>query len=276
MLSIHSNQGASIAMTALNKNNGLLSQAMERLGTGYRINGASDDAAGLQIASRLTAQTRGMDVAQKNIGDATSLLSTADQSLSEVTNIAYRMKDLATQSANDTNSAADRAALDAEYQELKTEMGRIMTDTSYGGETLLEAGKLAAPASFQIGAATTEVLTFDASAEITNINTARTALVDVGTDAVTSQTEMTSLDTLLSEVGALRSKLGANMNRLEHTSNNLGAVSQGLEEATGRIMDADFAVESANMSKQQMLMQSGISVLGAAKQSTQLVASLLR
>jgi len=275
MLSIQSNFAASVAQNSLNMNNDMLSQAMERLGTGFRVNSSADDAAGLQIANRLTAQTRGTDVAQKNVGDATSMLSTADASLEEVTSIAFRMKDLATQSVNDTNSAADRTALDAEYQELSAEMGRIMTETSYGGETLLEGGKLAGPLNFQIGAGATEVLTFDATAEVTAVNAARTATVDITTGA-TATAELGTLDTLISDVGTLRSKLGANINRLDFTSNNLAAVKQGVEEATGRIMDADFAEESANMSKQQLLMQSGVSVLSNAKQSTQLIGSLLR
>jgi flagellin len=276
MLSIQSNFAQSVAMNSLNKNSDMLSTAMERLGTGFRINSAADDAAGLQIANRLTVQSRGMGVAQDNVANASNLLSTADASLDEMNSIGLRMKDLVTQSANDTNSTADRTALNSEYTELKAEVTRISTQTSFGGELLLEGGKLGTgPLNFQIGAGAAEVMAFDASAAVTAISgayTATTGIVD-GTDFAA---ELGLVDTFISSVGALRSSLGANINRLDHTANNLAAVTQGTENAAGRIMDADFAVESSQMSKQQMLMQSGISVLSNAGQTTQLIGSLLR
>jgi flagellin len=275
MLSIQSNFAQSVAMNSLNKNSDMLSTAMERLGTGFRINSAADDAAGLQIANRLTVQSRGMGVAQDNVANASNLLGTADASLDEVNSIALRMKDLATQSANDTNSADDRTALDSEFTELSAEVTRIMTQTSFGGETLLEGGKLAAAMNFQIGAGATEVLAFDATTELGAITTSRGALGDI-TSGANATTALGAVDTMISDVGALRSKLGANINRLDHTSNNLASVAQGTQAAAGRIMDADFAVESSQMSKQQMLMQSGISVLSNAGQTTQLIGSLLR
>ena len=275
-LSVQTNFAQMVAMTNMNKSNNALQGAMERLGTGFRINKASDDAAGLQIANRLTAQTKGINVAIRNAQDATGMLQTADSSLSEITDIAYRMKELATQSANDTNSAADRGALDDEYQELKTEVGRIMQDTKFGGDLLLEGGKLGtAPVNFQIGESVGEVLAFDATAEIGAITAAYGANMDVTTQ-VNASAEITNVDTLINAVGDARSKMGANINRLEFTINNQTAVSQGAEAAKGRIMDADFAVETANLSKQQLLMQSGVSVLAQAKQSGQLVSSLLR
>jgi flagellin len=275
MLSIQSNFAQSVAMNSLNKNSDMLSTAMERLGTGFRINSAADDAAGLQIANRLTVQSRGMGVAQDNVANATNLLGTADASLDEVNSIALRMKDLATQSANDTNSAADRTALNSEYTELTAEVTRIMTETSFGGEKLLEGGKLAAAMNFQIGAGATEVLAFDATTEMGAITTSRGLLGDV-TSGANATTALGAVDTFISDVGGMRSKLGANINRLDHTANNLASVAQGTENAAGRIMDADFAVESSQMSKQQMLMQSGISVLSNAGQTTQLIGSLLR
>jgi flagellin len=277
-LSIHTNFASMVTQNSLSKNNNLLSAAMERLGTGFRINSAADDAAGLQIANRLTAQTRGMAVAQRNSQDAISMLQTADGALDELSSIAFRMKDLATQSANGTNSVDDRAALDAEYQELKAEVGRIMTQTTYGGQLLLEGGTLGdamAPPSFQIGAGANEKLAFDASAQIAAIATDRGALVDI-TTAANATTEMGSLDTLIADVGKARAKFGATINRLDHTINNLASISQNVEAAKGRIMDADFAQESSIMTKQQMLMQSGISILGNANQMTGMVASLLR
>ncbi|UDL05522.1 lateral flagellin LafA [Marinobacter sp. CA1] len=274
-LSIHTNFASLVTQNTLNKNNGMLSTAMERLGTGLRINSAADDAAGLQIANRLNAQTRGMEVAQRNSQDAISMLQTADGALDEISSIAFRMKDLATQSANGTNNADDRAALDAEYQELTAEVTRIMQETSYGGETLLEGGTLAAAVTFQIGAGSGEDLALDASSGVAAVTAAYGALTDITTQA-NADTNIDAADTLIDAVGSVRAKLGANVNRLEHTINNLASISQNTEAAKGRIMDADFATESSNMTKQQMLMQSGISVLGNANQMSGLVTSLLR
>jgi len=275
-LSIQTNLAQMVTQDNLRSSNSMLQSTMERLGTGLRINKASDDAAGLQIASRLTAQTRGINVAIRNAQDATSMLQTADSSLAEITDIAYRMKELATQSANDTNSATDRSALDSEYQELKTEIGRIMQQTKFGGDVLLEGGKLGTGAVvFQIGESAAEALSFDASTELGAITTAYGAAVDVTTQA-TATAEIAAVDTLIDAVGTARSKLGANINRIDFAINNQTSVAQNTEAAKGRIMDADFAVESANMSKNQLLMQSGISALAQSKQTGQLVASLLR
>ncbi|SQA96847.1 A-type flagellin [Cedecea neteri] len=154
-LSIFTSGSAMSSLNALNKSNSMLSTAMERLGTGKRINSAADDAAGMQIASRLQGQSNGMAVAQRNISDATAMLQTAEGAFDEVSNIMYRMKDLATQSANDTNSEDDRKAINAELGELDKELTNIMTNTSFGGDKLFgTSGKLSAGMNFQIGAST--------------------------------------------------------------------------------------------------------------------------
>lgn len=278
-LSIHTNFASLVTQNTLNKNNNMLSTTMERLGTGLRINSAADDAAGLQIANRLEAQTRGMQVAQRNSQDAISMLQTADGALDEISQIAFRMKDLATQSANGTNSADDRSALNAEFTELKAEVTRIMEETTYNGETLLKGGTLAdaSGVSFQIGAASSETLDFASNTEISGITTAYGASGMGGIDTASgASSAIDAVDGLISAVGTARAKFGANVNRLEHTISNLASISQNVEAAKGRIMDADFALESSNMTKQQMLMQSGISVLGNTNQMSGLVGSLLR
>ncbi|MED5526545.1 lateral flagellin LafA [Gallaecimonas pentaromativorans] len=273
-LSIQTNFASLVAQNSLTKNNNMLSTAMQRLGTGLRVNSAADDAAGLQIANRLTAQTRGMAVAQRNSQDAISMLQTADSSLDEASSIVFRMKDLATQAANGTNGTSDISAMDSEYGELKNELTRIMTKTTYGsGQTLLSGGKLDGAVNFQIGASSSETLAFDGSAEIGAITTAQGSLVDLTTSATA---EMGSLDTLQDAIGAARAKFGANINRLDHTINNLASISQNTDAAKGRIMDADFASETSNMTKQQLLMQTGVSVLSNANSVTSLVGSLLR
>jgi flagellin len=173
---------------AMNKSNNLLSTAMERLGTGKRINSA-DDAAGLQIATRLQGQTNGMTVAQRNISDATAMLQTAEGAFDEVSNIMYRMKDLATQAANDTNSDDDRTAIGSEMTELKNELNNIMDNTKYAGDNLFgTSGKLAGAMNFQIGSSTDEKLTVDVSGKLSNIDVSGGLSIDVSTFAQSQAT----------------------------------------------------------------------------------------
>ncbi|WP_346351728.1 lateral flagellin LafA [Oceanimonas sp. AH20CE76] len=289
-LSIHTNYTSLVTQNTLNSTNKMLGTAMERLGTGFRINSAADDAAGLQIAVRLQAQSNGQSVAMRNSQDAISMLQTGEGAFDEMTNILHRMKDLATQGANGTNSADDKAAMQAEYDQLGAELGNIMSNTTYAGDALFDklkagtAGKFtggAAGVSFQIGSTASETLTVKAK---TSINAVSDALVAASKsyEAGTAGTEIgaagtiTLVNTALESVGTVRAEFGANINRLEHTINNLSNMRENNEAAKGRIMDADFASEASNMSKNQMLMQSGMSVLSNANQMSGLVMSLLR
>src|SRR5690606_34877211 len=204
-LSIHTNFASLVTQNTLNKNNNMLSTTMERLGTGLRINSAADDAAGLQIANRLEAQTRGMQVAQRNSQDAISMLQTADGALDEISQIAFRMKDLALQSANGTNSANDVSALNSEFQELKKELGRIMDDTTYGGQNLFDTLGVASGVSFQIGVSAAETLNVDAQANISGIEGDVSGLGTL--DGTT--TELANVDALLTSVGTARAQFGA-------------------------------------------------------------------
>jgi flagellin len=223
-----------------------------------------------------------MGVAMRNSQDAISMMQTADGALEELTNIAYRMKDLATQAANGTNGTSEIAALDAEYQELVSEGERILQNTTFGsGTKLLEGGSFdtAGGVTFQIGASTAETLNVDIQADITKMATffdaAGSARANDLTDAAAANTTIDSVDTILSDVSAGRSKLGANINRLDHTINNLQSISENTAAAKGRITDADYAVESANMTKQQMLMQAGTQMLATSKQMPSMAMSLL-
>ncbi|WP_120994465.1 lateral flagellin LafA [Stutzerimonas urumqiensis] len=292
-LSIHTNYSALTTNTSLNKFNSALATNQQRLGTGLRINSAADDAAGLQIATRLNAQSRGMAVAMRNTGDATSMLQTAEGAFSEMTDILQRMKDLATQGANGTNSANDLTSLQGEYDELAKELRNIMDNTAYAGEKLfgandgadLATGKFGVTGgvNFQIGATTAEKMTFDASVAVkavnTGINAASAAYMTPGAAGaeITGAANATidKVATALNAIGTVRAKFGATINRLNHTSNNLANMKDNTEMAKGRIMDADFAIESANMSKNSMLMQSGISMLKQAGQMPGMVMSLL-
>src|SRR5690554_710390 len=249
-LSIHTNYSSLVTQTNLNKTNNALSTNQQRLGTGLRINSAADDAAGLQIATRLNAQSRGMAVAMRNTGDAISLLQTAEGAFSEMTDVVQRMKDLATQAANGTNSTDDKNALQSEYDELSKELANILGNTSYAGERLFAndadgvigtgaTGKFGPTAgvTFQIGGSSAEKMTLSANTELTTlvtglkgISTVFTALAADLSATPTAGEELTGtnangnidkLDGVLDSSGSVRAKFGANINRLEHTANNL-------------------------------------------------------
>ncbi|CAM4338331.1 Flagellin [compost metagenome] len=279
-LSIFTNASSMASTNALNKSNSMLSTAMERLGTGKRINSAADDAAGLQIATRLQGQSNGMAVAQRNISDATALMQTAEGAFDEVSNIMYRMKDLATQAANDTNGTEDRAALQSEMDELNAELTNIMDNTKYAGENLFgTTGKFSKEMNFQIGASQGENLKVDVKTELDNVTGASGMGALKTADALTTvsgaQAMITSVEGAISEVGTLRSKLGANINRLGHTAANLANMKDNTDLALGNIRDADFASEASSMTRNQMLAQTSMSMLKQSNSMSGMVMSLL-
>ncbi|MCL1073469.1 flagellin [Shewanella dokdonensis] len=276
-LSIQSNAASLSIQNQLNRTNSALSTALERLGSGYRINSAKDDAAGLQIANRLNAQATGQKAAIYNANNAQSMMQTAEGAFDEMTNIADRMKELATQAANGTNSSAEYTAMNSEYSALSSELTSIMDNTSFGADTkLLTGGKFASAVKFQVGASTAETLSVDISGQLTAITgaigTNLTGLANQGD----SSTSMGEIDTLINAIGAARSALGANMNRLDHTVNNVTNMKQNTEAAASNLMDADYAAETSAMTKQQLLMNSGVSVLSVSNSTTSMIASLLR
>lgn len=281
-ISVHTNYASLVTQNTLQSTNNALTKSLERLSTGFRINSASDDAAGLQIANRLEAQSRGMNVAMRNSQDAISMLQTAEGALDEMTNIAYRMNDLALQAANGTNTTADRTALNSEFSALQGELKNIMDNTNFGGQKLLattggvfDDGDVL----FQIGSTTSEKLTADVDTQVQAVNTEVTAL---GSDTLTTAggasaavDSLSGASGMIELLGTARSKFGSYINRLDHTITNLGNMTENVSTAKGRIMDTDFASESGMMSKQQMLMQSGASMLSASKMVPQLAMSLL-
>lgn len=267
MLSLHTNAASLSTQNSLGATNKALGTSMTRLGTGFRVNSAMDDAAGLQIATRLNAQTAGMKVAQKNTQNGISFLQTAEGALDEVKNIMIRMKDLATEHATATTSDDDKAALDAEYVELVAEIDNIMTNTKFGGVDVF-GDALAAAMTFQIGASTAETLELDAS-------TQSDAVVNHGLTVLAGQ-DIDALNDIIATVSTLRSTLGATANRLEHTYNNLGNMIQNTSASMGRIMDVDYATETSNMTSKQMLMQASTSMLKQSNSMSQMVASLLQ
>jgi len=278
-LSIHTNYSSLVTQTNLTKTNNALGANQQRLGTGLRINSAADDAAGLQIATRLNAQTRGMGVAQRNTQNGISMLQTAEGALDEVSNIVLRMKDLATEGANGTATAADLTAMKAEFDDLALELENITTNTKFGGQALLGAtGKLGAAAvTFQIGSDVAEKYAFDASTEVKQVSTDITALKGNAFGNSTDANNAINLaNTVLSSVGAARAKLGAGANRLDHVFNNLQNMSTNVTAAKGRIMDVDYATETSNMTTKQMLMQASSSMLKQSNSMSGMVMSLLQ
>lgn len=282
-LSIFTSASSMSSTNAMNKANNLLSTAMERLGTGKRINSAADDAAGLQIATRLQGQTNGMTVAQRNISDATALLQTAEGAFDEVSNIMYRMKDLATQAANDTNGTEDRAAISAEMTELNKELSNIMGNTKYAGENLFEtasgataSAKFTASMNFQIGSSVDEKLTVNVASDLSTIQGDLTTLAAGSVDDFDSaQAMIGNLETAIGNVGTLRSSLGANINRLGHTAANLANMKDNTDLALSNIQDADYATEASTMTRNQLLAQTSMSMLKTSNSMSSMVMNLL-
>ena len=291
MLSLHTNAASLSAQNSISNTQSKLSTSMTRLSTGFRINSAMDDAAGLQIATRLKAQTSGMTVAMNNTQNSTSLLQTAEGAFAEVTNMLVRMKDLATQAADASSTAADKTAMQAEYNALGQELYNVMTNTTFGGTKLLgdgaaaASGTLSTSMTFQIGASSTEKMSFDVSGNLTALNAALTGLSkNFSSAASTGATELTAtanatiglLATAIDSVSTVRSALGATANRLDHVNTNLSNIATNTKAATGRIMDTDFATESSNMTSSQMLLQAGTAMLKQSNSMSSMVMSLLQ
>lgn len=293
MLSLHTNNAALSAQNSIAKTQDGLSTSMTRLSTGYRINSAMDDAAGLQIATRLKSQTSGMAMAMRNTQNGISMLQTAEGALDETTNILIRMKDLATQAADATSSSADQSAMQSEYDALANELSNVVGNTAFGSTKLMNAsaGKLTAGAiNFQIGASSTEQMAVNVSTSITTMHTELTAASALYNDdgvantglgaeltvAGAASTAILNLTEAIDAVGTVRAQLGASANRLDHVYNNLANISTNTKAAAGRIMDVDFAAESSAMTSNQMLLQAGTAMLKQSNSSSSLVMSLLQ
>jgi flagellin len=300
MLSLHTNSAALSAQNSIGRTQSQLSTSQTRLSTGFRVNSAMDDAAGLQIATRLKAQTSGMAMAMRNTQNSISMLQTAEGAFDEVTTMLTRMKDLATQAADASSTAKDQAALQSEFDALGSELNNVMKNTTFGGAKLLDGGSIAASMTFQIGASKSETMSMDLSAAMTTLTTslgtvsARYAAggaavgteISDGTDGTASASNaagqtaanntIDTISTAIDQVGAVRSSLGATANRLDHVYNNLSNISTNTKAATGRIMDTDFATESSNMTSAQMLLQAGTAMLKQSNSTSSLVMSLLQ
>ena len=275
MLSINTNVGALKAASASYSVNKSMDTSMQRLSTGKRINSAADDAAGIQIANRLTAEIQGLNMSIRNAADGQALLATAEGAMQEIHNILLRQRELAVQAANDTNSAADNLALQSEVAALELEITRIATDTTWAGIKLLD-GTQTNGITFQIGADSGQTVTHS----IGEMSTGGATIGVSASDGLTSDTNAFSyigaMDKAISNLGAEREQLGAVMNRLDHTISNLQNIASNLSIAKGRIEDADFATESANLARTQVLQQASMAMLAQANASKQNILTLFQ
>jgi len=275
-LAIATNTGALMAAASASSVNRDMETSMERLSTGKRINSAKDDAAGVAIASRLSSEIRGTNQAIRNAMDGQALINTAEGAHKEVENILQRMRELAVQSANDTNSFSDRDNLEAEYSALKSEIDRIAAVTTWAGQALLDG---TGDFDIQVGGGTStsnainvDIDDIDSAALLLQANLATSG---AGT-AAEALTAIDLIDTALETINTQRAALGAISNRLDNTVSNLTNISMQLEGGRGRIEDADFAAESTSLAKSQILQQASTAMLAQANASKQNVLTLLQ
>jgi flagellin len=262
------------AQRNLSTSQSALATSIQRLSSGLRVNSAKDDAAGLAIAERMNAQVKGMNVAIRNANDAISLSQTAEGSLGKVGDALQRMRELAVQASNATNGTSDRANLDAEYQQLSAEVTRVLTGTKFNGTDLLSTG---ATLTFQVGS--NNVATDQIDVATTDLTAGAGVTAVVGGDLTSSANAlaaMDDLDTAIDEITTARSTFGAAQNRFESVIGNLQVAAENQAASRGRIMDADFAAETASLTRGQILQQAGTAMLAQANSIPNNVLSLLR
>ena len=296
MTVINTNTAAALTANALTKNERAMSQAMERLSTGQRINSASDDAAGLAISSRMTSQINGLNQAVRNANDGISMLQTADGALVEVTNMLQRMRELTVQVASGTAVAADRVAADVEFEALKAEIERIADQTQYNGSLLLNGSIGSSGAvNFQVGANADQVVTHTFSdyqnADATDVTTDPLGAIDNSGDGTDDNVGVNTLDittasnhdealdgltSAINNVNARRAAIGSMINRLEFAVDNLSNVSQNASASRSRILDADYASETTELARTQIIQQAATAMLSQANQQAQSVLALLK
>ena len=298
MTVINTNVAANITANALTKNERAMSQAMERLSTGQRINSASDDAAGLAISSRMTSQINGLNMAVRNANDAISLVQTVDGALVEVTNMLQRMRELAVQANSESYSATDRDLLEAEFDALQSAIQDINDDTQWNGTALLSGGTTF---TFSVGANADQTIAITVKDFETNGANAASAslgifenldatggvlayadddaadLIGLSVDTTSlANTAITQVDNAITRVQAHRADLGATISRLEYTADNLANVSQNTSASRSRVLDADYAAETTELARTQIIQQAATAMLSQANQQAQTVLALLR
>jgi flagellin len=272
-LSVNTNLFSLNAQRNVATSQATLNSAMQRLSSGNRVNSARDDAAGVAIAERMNIYGRGMNAAIRNANDVISLSATAEGALSKVSESLQRMRELAVQSANGSFSDGDRENLDAEFQQLGAEVTRVLESTRFNGKAILgdDAGTL----TFQIGASSSDTVDLVTTDMTANADVTAVTGGDI-TSAADASTAIDDIDTALDTVSQERANYGAYQNRFESIIGNLQVSAENHAAARGRIMDADFAAETANLSRGQILQQAGVAMLTQANAMPQQVLALLR
>ena len=314
MTVINTNISANIARDAIGKNNRAMSTSMERLSTGLRINSAKDDAAGLAIANRMAGQISGLNMAARNANDAMSMVQTIEGATGEINNMLIRMRELAVQSASGTYSTSDRQALDLEFGALMDEMNRIAENTKWNGTTVLDGdgadneAVVVETVSIQLGASASQSMSLqfkswvpqatvdvagDQDGDVADTAAGSafgTAALLYGDDTAGTDTEaridilnvanagnaIAQLDNAITGATAERAKLGSYMSRLQYASDNLNNVATNLDQSRSRIQDADYAIETTNLARTQIIAQASTAMLAQANQSKQSVLALLQ
>ncbi len=265
MTTINTNVNSLNAQRNLAGSASSLSTSMQRLSSGLRVNSAKDDAAGLAIAERMNAQTKGMNVAIRNANDAISLAATAEGALGAVSNNLQRMRELAVQASNGTNSTSDIAALNQEFKLLAAENTRVTGATKFNGTAVIAATTFV----FQVGANGGDTISVAGAA-------ATFTSSDLGATTTTANAEIAKLDTDIDAINTTRATWGATQNRFESVISNLRVGAENSAASRGRIMDADYAMETASLSRAQVLQQAGTAMVAQANQAPQGVLALLR
>jgi len=283
---VNTNIGSLNAQRSLAESSRELSTAMERLSSGKKINSAADDAAGFAIAERMTAQVRGLNMATKNANDGLAMLATIENATNDVTDMLQRVRELAVQAANDTNSGTDRSYLQLEVDSLMAEINRVSSQTVYNNQKVLDGNQ---SGTLQVGTEDGQTISFN----IASIDTSTLGLTDFATggtnaegDPITANISvmiasdaaqaLAKISTAIEQVAGDRAGYGALSNRLEYTVSNLMNVAEFTTAARSRIEDADFAAESARLAKAQVLQQTGTAMLAQANASSQLAIQLIR
>jgi flagellin len=275
-LYVNTNVASLFAQRNLNRSQMGAEKALQRLSTGMRVNSAADDAAGLAVGTRFQSQIRSLEQAQRNANDGISVIQTAEGALAQMTDLLIRMRELSVQSANGTLSAADRVFLDTEFDSLVAEIDRIAQVTNFNGTDLLD-GDASAGIVFQVGANNTanDRITISVTNARQDSIASQTLTAQTISTVAGARTSMGVIDDAINSIASQRSKLGAVQNRLTVTIENLGSAVENLSASRSRIVDADIAKETANLTKYQILVQAGLSVVAQANASPQAALSLL-
>lgn len=277
MISVNSNLAALNAYQNLSKTQDAMNQSMQRLSSGFRINSAADDAAGLAISTKMDSQISGMTQAVRNTQDGISVIQTASGALNETTAILQRMRDLAVQAANDSNDSTSRTDITTEVNQLSAELTRIAGSTKFNGTSLLDG--TASALSFQVGAdsasGTNAIVVNLSAASVSAVASAVSGLSANYSSASGAQSAISALDAQIQNISTAQANLGAYQNRFQHTINNLNTAIQNTTAAQSRIRDTDMAMEMTNFSKSQVLVQAGTAMLAQANASSQSILKLL-